>query len=104
MELMISSTEDLFKWVQFIGTNIEVGIGDAIKKALEMMNGWQIVSTAVIGIIVYTIIKCYTVSRNARKEEVKAIQETERLRITTEASKNNVIEALAVVKAVEESS
>lgn len=82
---------------------IEVGIGDAIKKALEMMNGWQIVGTAVIGIIVYTIMKCYTVSRNARKEEVKAIQETERLRITTEASKNNVNEALAVVKAVEES-
>lgn len=82
---------------------IEVGIGDAIKKALERMNGWQIVGTAVIGIIVYAIMKCYSVSRNARKEEVKAIQETERLRITTEASKNNVSEALAVVKAVEES-
>ena len=68
-----------------------------------MMNGWQIVGTVVIGIIVYAIMKCYSISRNDKKEEVKAIQETERLRITTEASKNNVIEALAVVKAVEES-
>lgn len=82
---------------------IEVGIGDAIKKALEIMNGWQIAGTVVIGIIVCAIMKCYSVSRNARKEEVKAIQETERLRITTEASKNNVSEALAVVKAIEES-
>ena len=68
-----------------------------------MMNGWQILGTVVIGIIVYAIMKCYSISRNAKKEDVKAIQETERLRITTEASKNNVIEALAVVKAVEES-
>lgn len=83
---------------------IEVGIGDAINKALEMINDWQITVAAIIGIIVYAIIKCYSVSRNANNEEVKAIQETERLRITTEASKNNVIEALAVVKAVEESS
>lgn len=83
---------------------IEVGIGDAIKKALEMINDWQIAVTAIIGIIVYAIMKCYSVSRNARDEEVKAIQETERLRITTDASKNNVNEALAVVKAVEESS
>lgn len=69
-----------------------------------MINDWQIAVTAIIGIIVYAIMKCYSVNRNARNEEVKAIQETERLRITTDASKNNVIEALAVVKAVEESS
>lgn len=68
-----------------------------------MMNDWQIAGTSVIIIIVYAIMKCYSVHRNARKEEVKAIHETERLRITTEASKNNVIEVLAVVKSVEES-